>query len=31
MDEIKAWWDMNVTQQKELLLALEQRQNEAFD
>jgi len=31
MDEIKAWWDMNVTQQKELLLALEQRQNQAFD
>jgi len=31
IDEIRAWWDMSVEQQKELLQTLEQRQQAAFD
>lgn len=31
IDEIRAWWDMSVEQQKELLHTLEQRQQQAFD
>jgi predicted Fe-S protein YdhL (DUF1289 family) len=31
IDEIKAWWDMGVTAQQDLLVALEQRQSASFD
>ncbi|MEK9825288.1 MAG: DUF1289 domain-containing protein [Methylotenera sp.] len=31
IDEIRAWWDMPVEQQKALLQTLEQRQQAAFD
>lgn len=31
IDEIRAWWDMSVEQQKNLLQTLEQRQQAAFD
>ncbi len=31
IDEIRAWWDMSVEQQKTLLQTLEQRQQQAFD
>ena len=31
IDEIKAWWDMGVTAQQDLLVSLEQRQSASFD
>ena len=31
IDEIRAWWDLSVEQQKELLQTLEQRQQATFD
>ena len=31
IDEIRAWWDMSVTEQKELLAVLEKRQSASFD
>jgi len=31
IEEIRAWWDLTVPEQKELLLTLEQRQQQAFD
>lgn len=31
IDEIKAWWDMNVSEQKSLLLTLDERQSKSVN
>lgn len=31
IEEIKAWWNMPVDEQKQLLVELEQRQNQALN